>query len=68
MRASPCPVFVTGTRESALRLGLVTRAEMVAALAAAVASTPTHGTRVVTVPEIRRAVRQRPASVAGAAR
>jgi len=42
------------TRASAIRLGLVTRDQMVAALAAAVASAP-RGNRVVEVPQIRAA-------------
>ena len=42
------------TREGARRLGLVTLRQMVLALAAAV-ETPTHGVRVVGVPEIRAA-------------
>ena len=42
------------TREGARRLGLVTLRQMVLALAAAV-ETPTHGLRVVGVPEIRAA-------------
>jgi uncharacterized protein YbjT (DUF2867 family) len=43
------------TRESADRLGLVTREEMVAALVRAVEDPPHSGVRVVEVPEIRRA-------------
>jgi len=41
------------TRASALRLGLVTRAAMVAALVRAVEVPPAQGVRVVEVPEIR---------------
>jgi hypothetical protein len=41
------------TRESALRLGLVTLPEMVRALAASIADPP-NGIRIVEVPEIRR--------------
>ena len=44
------------TRDAARRLGLVTLAQMVSALVAAVES-PAGGTRVVEVPEIRRAPR-----------
>lgn len=47
---------IPATREGAERLGLVTRAQMVAALEAAVASPPAAGTRVVDVPGIRRAL------------
>jgi uncharacterized protein YbjT (DUF2867 family) len=43
------------TRESAERLGLVTRAQMTAALLDAVANPPDAGTRIVEVPAIRRA-------------
>ena len=43
------------TRDSARRLGLVTRAQMVRALTAAV-ETPVTETRIVTVEDIRRAV------------
>ena len=41
------------TREGARRLGLVTHAEMIAALATAVSRPPLSGIRVVEVPEIR---------------
>ena len=44
--------LLPGTRDGALRLGLVTRAQMTAALVAAVEDPP-EGVRVVTVPEIR---------------
>jgi uncharacterized protein YbjT (DUF2867 family) len=47
-----------GTRETALRLGLVTLDEMVAALAQAV-ETPSDGIRVYDVPSIRRLARTR---------
>jgi uncharacterized protein YbjT (DUF2867 family) len=49
---------IPGTRESALRLGLVTWKQMVAALAAAV-ETPVQGIRVVEVPEIAKAETKR---------
>ena len=42
------------TRETAARLGLVTRRQMVAALVSAVATPPATGMRIVEVPEIRR--------------
>jgi len=42
------------TRDAAHRLGLVSRAQMIAALLAAVANPPATGMRVVEVPEIRR--------------
>jgi uncharacterized protein YbjT (DUF2867 family) len=45
---------IPSTRDSARRLGLVTRAQMVRALVAAV-ERPVAGTRVVTVPDIRSA-------------
>jgi uncharacterized protein YbjT (DUF2867 family) len=45
----------SSTRESAERLGLVTRATMVAALVRAVETPPARGVRIVEVPEIRRA-------------
>jgi len=48
------------TRAGATRLGLVTRSQMVAALAQAVDAPPRNGTRVVDVPEIRRAGRRKP--------
>ena len=47
------------TRDGALRLGLVTLEQMVRALVEAVES-PLHGTRVMTVPEIRAARLDRP--------
>jgi uncharacterized protein YbjT (DUF2867 family) len=47
--------LLTATRDSAARLGLVTRSQMIAALVDAVANPPATGTRVVEVPEIRRA-------------
>ena len=47
--------LLPATRETAERLGLVTRAQMIAALLDAVANPPTAGIRVVEVPEIRRA-------------
>jgi len=57
----PDPVFGTGgtgyvgrPRESAERLGLVTRDAMVAALVRAVEVPPTDGVRIVDVPAIRR--------------
>jgi uncharacterized protein YbjT (DUF2867 family) len=43
------------TRATAERLGLVTRAEMVAALVRGVETPPAEGVRIVEVPEIRRA-------------
>ena len=43
-----------GTRETAERLGLVTRRQMVSALVRAVEEGPADGVRIVTVPEIRR--------------
>jgi uncharacterized protein YbjT (DUF2867 family) len=43
------------TRETAERLGLVTREEMVAALVRGVEMPPVTGARIVSVPEIRRA-------------
>ena len=45
----------SATRESAERLGLVTRRTMVAALVRAVETPPAKGVRIVEVPEIRRA-------------
>ena len=42
------------TRETAERLGLVTRRQMVSALVRAVEERPADGVRIVTVPEIRR--------------
>lgn len=47
---------VTEWRESALRLGLVTHAQMIRALADSV-ETPVHGLRIVKVPEIRGGLR-----------
>jgi uncharacterized protein YbjT (DUF2867 family) len=47
--------LVPSTREGAQRLGLVTLEQMTSALTFAVEN-PAHGRRVVTVPEIRRAV------------
>jgi len=44
---------VPATRDTAIRLGLVTRREMVAALVHAVANPPASGTRTIEVPEIR---------------
>lgn len=54
------PLYALGrllpaTREQALRLGLVTRAQMVRALAAAVETPPAAGMRIVDVPTIRQA-------------
>ena len=54
------PLYALGrllpaTREQALRLGLVTRAQMVRALAAAVETPPAAGMRIVDVPAIRQA-------------
>ena len=43
---------IPGTRDTAIRLGLVTRGAMVAALANAVIDPPAHGRRIVTVPDI----------------
>ena len=43
---------ILGTRDTAIRLGLVTRGAMVAALANAVIDPPAHGRRIVTVPDI----------------
>jgi uncharacterized protein YbjT (DUF2867 family) len=47
--------LIPGTRESAERLGLVTRKAMVAALVRAVENPPAAGVTVVEVPDIRRA-------------
>jgi uncharacterized protein YbjT (DUF2867 family) len=47
--------LVPGTRDAAERLGLVTQAQMTAALLDAVANPPLEGTRIVEVPGIRRA-------------
>jgi uncharacterized protein YbjT (DUF2867 family) len=47
--------LLPSTRESAERLGLVTRAQMIAALVEAVDTPPSNGVRIVEVPEIRRA-------------
>ena len=47
--------LVPSTRATALRLGLVTRAQMTAALVRAVETPPATGVRFVEVPEIRRA-------------
>jgi uncharacterized protein YbjT (DUF2867 family) len=47
--------LLPATREAAERLGLVTRAQLIAALLGAVANPPAAGIRVVAVPEIRRA-------------
>jgi uncharacterized protein YbjT (DUF2867 family) len=47
--------MMPSTRESAGRLGLVTRDQMVAAVVRAVEDPPTSGVRTVEVPEIRRA-------------
>jgi len=47
--------LLPATRESAERLGLVTQAEMTAALLDALANPPHAGMRIVEVPEIRRA-------------
>ena len=44
---------IPSTRETALRLGLVTHRQMVNALARAVADGPPAGTRVIDVPGIR---------------
>jgi hypothetical protein len=46
---------IPSTRDTALRLGLVTRAEMIAALISAIESPPEETMRVVEVPDIRRA-------------
>jgi uncharacterized protein YbjT (DUF2867 family) len=46
--------LLPATREGARRLGLVTLAEMISALVAAVESQPPHGIRIIDVPEIRR--------------
>jgi hypothetical protein len=43
---------IPSRRDTAIRLGLVTRRAMVAALLHAVANPPAHGIRIVTVPEI----------------
>jgi uncharacterized protein YbjT (DUF2867 family) len=48
--------MLPATRESAERLGLVTRAAMVAALVKAIETPPASGVRIVEVPEIRRAL------------
>ena len=63
--AHRCPYFlvpfyailrsIPATRESAERLGLVTRQAMVAALVRAVEAPPATGVRIVEVPEIRQA-------------
>ena len=53
------------THESAERLGLVTRATMVAALVRAVETPPARGVRIVEVPEIRRGAALTPRSMAG---
>jgi uncharacterized protein YbjT (DUF2867 family) len=47
------------TREGAERLGLVTRAQMVAALVRAVETPPLEGVRIVEVPDIKRAAEGR---------
>jgi uncharacterized protein YbjT (DUF2867 family) len=47
--------LLPATRDAAERLGLVTRAQMIAALLDAVANPPDAGTRIVEVPAIRRA-------------
>jgi uncharacterized protein YbjT (DUF2867 family) len=47
--------LLPGTRDAAERLGLVTRAEMIAALLRAVEEAPAEGVRIVEVPQIRRA-------------
>jgi len=47
--------LLPATRDTAQRLGLVTRTQMVAALLRAVAQPQTEGVRIVEVPEIRRA-------------
>jgi uncharacterized protein YbjT (DUF2867 family) len=46
--------LLPATREAAERLGPVSRAQMIAALLAAVANPPASGTRIVGVPDIRR--------------
>ena len=48
--------WLPATRDSAERLGLVTRRAMVAALVRAVETPPARGVRIVEVPEIRHAV------------
>jgi len=47
--------MIPATRASARRLGLVTRAQVIAALVHAVANPPLSGIRVVEVPEMKRA-------------
>ena len=47
--------MIPATRESAQRLGLVTRAQVIATLVHAVATPPPSGIRIVEVPEMRRA-------------
>lgn len=47
--------LLPATRDTAVRLGLVTRTEMVAALLRAVENPPAEGARIVEVPQIRRA-------------
>ena len=47
--------LLPATRDAAERLGLVTQAQMTAALLDAVANPPVEGTRIVEVPGIRRA-------------
>jgi hypothetical protein len=46
--------WLPATRDTAERLGLVTRREMVAALVRAVEVPPASGVRIVEVPQIRR--------------
>ena len=45
---------IPSKRDTALRLGLVTHAQMIASLARAVENRPPSGVRVVEVPEIRK--------------
>ena len=47
--------LLPATRDTAVRLGLVTRTEMIAALLRAVEDPPADGVRIVEVPQIRRA-------------
>ena len=47
--------LLPATRDTAVRLGLVTRTEMTAALLRAVEDPPAEGARIVEVPQIRRA-------------
>ena len=50
---------IPATRETAERLGLVTREAMIAALVRAVETPPMGGVRILEVPDIRRAMAAR---------